>query len=385
MLALEYRPSVARFAAARLTRGAPATSALHLTEMRPPRLPGPDWAPVRPRLAGICGSDQAMLRGTASLYLAGLTSAPFVPGHEVVGEVTGGERRGERVVVEPALGCRARGIEPECPECAEGMHALCRHATDGAVSAGLQIGFCRETGGGWSEGLVAHRSQLHAVPADLSDEDAVMVEPLACALHAAGSLEPESAAPVVAVVGAGTIGLLTVAALRATHPHATIVCAAKHRGQELEARRLGADRVCASGALHLEATHVCGARRLVGRGGRELLLGGFDSVLDCVGSGESLEQSVTATRARGTVLLVGMPGRVTADLALAWQREIRLRGVYGYTDDFPAAIDLARRLGPGRLVARAWDLRDHRAALEDAPRASRRGRPKTVFDVREPG
>lgn len=383
MIALEYTPSIGRYAAARVSRRAGAAGALRIARRRPPALPGPDWVSVRPRLSGICGSDQAVLRGSASLYLGSLTSGPFVPGHEVIGEVAAGPRQGQRVVVEPALGCRARGIDHECPECSEGMHALCRNVTDGDVSAGLQIGFCRETGGGWSEALVAHGSQLHPVPDDLADEDAVLCEPLACALHAAGLIELESAASVVAVIGAGTIGLLCVAALRRRQPDATIVCVAKHRGQELEARRLGADRVCGPDELHLEGTRLTGARRLVGHQRRELLLGGFEAVLDCVGSGASLEQAVTAARPHGTVLMVGMPGRITVDLALAWQRELRLLGAYGYRDDFEAAIDLARELRPGRLVARGWHLRDHRAALDDAPRAARRGRPKTVFDLRD--
>ena len=84
----------------------------------------------------------------------------------------------------PRSAAAPRGLTP-CPECAQGLPALCRNTTDGDVSAGLQTGFCRDTGGGWSEGLVAHASQLHTVPDDLSDEDAVLVEPLACALHAA--------------------------------------------------------------------------------------------------------------------------------------------------------------------------------------------------------
>ena len=380
MLALEYTPSLARHVAARVSRRAGA-SALRLAELRPPPLPASDWLAVRPLLAGICGSDQALVDGSASVYLGSLTSGPFVPGHEVVGRITGGERRGERVVVEPALGCRARGIEPDCPECAEGLHALCRNVTEGSVPAGLQIGFCRGTGGGWSEGLVAHASQLHPVPGELSDEDAVMVEPLACAMHAA-----EAAAPrpdqVIAVVGAGTVGLLTLHALRELEPRATLLCVAKHPAQELAARRLGADHTCAPGSLHLEAGRLTGARRLVGHQGRELLLGGLDTVLDCVGSGRSIERSITATRPRGTVVLVGMPGEVRADLALAWQREIRLEGAYGYRRDFPRAIAMAGRLRPGRLVAGGWRLAEYRRALEQAPRAARLGRVKTVFDLR---
>src|SRR5262249_39319635 len=93
MQALTYRPSAARYLVA-------PGSALSLEDIRPPRLPGPDWVMVRPRLSGICGSDQALLSGKASLHLAALTSTPFVPGHEVVGIADG-----RRVVLQPALGC----------------------------------------------------------------------------------------------------------------------------------------------------------------------------------------------------------------------------------------------------------------------------------------
>lgn len=384
MLGLEYTASVPRHVAGRFSRRAGASALRLRDDLRPPRLPGSDWVGVRPRLSGICGSDQALVTGEASPYLGALTSGPFVPGHEVVGEVASGERRGERVAVEPALGCAARGVEPSCPECLDGMHALCRNVTAGDVSAGLQIGFCRDTGGGWSEGLAAHASQLHPIPDDLRDEDAVLVEPLTCAMHAARRAEPEPG-QVIAVIGAGSIGLLTVAALRELEPRATVVAVAKHPAQELEARRLGADHTAASGRLHLEGARITGARRLVGPLGKELLLGGFDSALDCVGSGASLEQAVTAVRPRGRVMLVGMPGTVSADLALAWQREVEIRGAYGYGRDFPAAIELARRLRPGRLVGRGWHLRDYRDALEDAPRAARSGRVKTVFDLRSAG
>ncbi|WP_196807380.1 zinc-dependent alcohol dehydrogenase [Candidatus Solirubrobacter pratensis] len=373
MLALTYTPSVARYLVA------PAT-ALTLGDIRPPRLPGPGWLMVKPRLSGICGSDQALLSGKASLHLAALTSTPFVPGHEVVGEIVSGPRRGERVVVQPALGCTVRGIEPACPECASGLPALCRHTIDGAISAGLQTGYCRDAGGGWSEGLVAHESQLHAVPADLSDEDAVLVEPLACALHAAAIADPQPGEK-IAIIGAGTIGLLTLAAVRRLAPAATLLAVVKHKGQEGAARRFGADDVCSPDRIHVEGARLTGARRLVGHQGRELLLGGFDRVLDCVGSGASLEQATTIARPRGRVVMVGMPGKLETDLAAAWLRELELRGAYGYEHDFPAALELARELRPGRLIDRGWPLQHYKKALEEAPRATRNGRVKTVFEV----
>jgi len=133
--------------------------------------------------------------------------------------------------------------------------------------------------------------------------------------------------------------------------------------------------------LHIEGARLTGARRLVGHQGRELLLGGFDRVLDCVGSGESLEQATTITRPRGRVVLVGMPGALKADLAAAWLRELELRAAYGYEHDFPAALAFAKELRPSRLIDRGWPLRAFKKALETAPQAARNGRAKTVFEV----
>ena len=99
--------------------------------------------------------------------------------------------------------------------------------------------------------------------------------------------------------------------------------------------RFGADDVCAPDRLYIEGARITHSRRLVGHQGRELLLGGFDRVLDCVGTGASLEQAITVTRPRGRVVLVGMPGELKADLAAAWLRELELRGAYGYENDFP--------------------------------------------------
>jgi threonine dehydrogenase-like Zn-dependent dehydrogenase len=100
-----------------------------------------------------------------------------------------------------------------------------------------------------------------------------------------------------------------------------------------------------------------------------------------VGSGASIEQAITITRARGRVVLVGMPGELKADLAAAWLRELELRGAYGYEHDFPAALEFARTLKPGRLIDRGWPLQKFKKALEEAPRGARAGRVKTVFEI----
>jgi threonine dehydrogenase-like Zn-dependent dehydrogenase len=159
MLAVQYHRSIPAYALVRATGGNSSVatsdlSMLHLADVPEPGLLGPGWMRVRPTLSGICGSDTSAITGHASLYLDPLTSYPFVPGHEVVGELDDGTR----VVVEPALGCRVRGVTPVCPRCAEGRPGLCQNVTEGTLEVGLQTGYCASTGGGWGEVLVAHES-----------------------------------------------------------------------------------------------------------------------------------------------------------------------------------------------------------------------------------
>ena len=264
MLALTYQRSIPRYAVVRASGGNPevATSAfsmLQLGDVAEPPLPASDWMRVLPSLSGICGSDLAAIGGHASLYLDPLTSYPFVPGHEVVGTLDDGTR----VVIEPALGCKVRGIEPMCPRCAEGRPGLCYNVTDGPIEVGLQTGYCADTGGGWGEVLVAHPSQVHEVPAALTDEAAVLVEPFACCVHAAlrgGATKDD----VVVVMGAGTIGLLTVAAVKLFTPPRRLIAVAKHPTQRDRARVLGADQVVSPSDVMQRVRFATGARRLDG-------------------------------------------------------------------------------------------------------------------------
>src|SRR5262249_7163788 len=154
------------------------------------------WVRVRTRLGGICGSDLAIVTLRASPATSPFSSFPFVLGHENVGivEETGaaarGVQRGERVVVNPLLACAARGIEPPCRQCPAGHPSRCEGFTDGALARGMMIGTTRGLGGSWGERFVAHDSQVHRVPDGVSDEEAVLVEPFACAVHAVRSAPP---------------------------------------------------------------------------------------------------------------------------------------------------------------------------------------------------
>jgi threonine dehydrogenase-like Zn-dependent dehydrogenase len=379
--ALVYSRKPARVAAAMLAgRVRPGAGAkvgpLALRDVDPPELPGSGWVRVRPRLSGICGSDLATIDGSASRWFEPIVSFPFTPGHEVVGELDDGRR----VVVVPVLSCVARGVTPPCDPCREGRINHCERLAHGDLEPGLQCGFCESTGGGWSTLMVAHEEQLVAVPGEVSDEDAVLVEPTACAVHAAAQVDAEEGAGgPVAVLGAGTLGLLTIAALRRTNPIRDLLATAKHPHQRALARELGADVVVEPGELDRAVRSRTGSMLL----DSGQLTGGIGTVVDCVGTPESLAQALRITAPGGTVHVVGMPGVTTVDLTPLWQREVSLRGAYAYRrEDFATALDLVRTLQLGRLVSAAYPLARFEDAIDHAASAGRRGAVKIAFDLR---
>jgi threonine dehydrogenase-like Zn-dependent dehydrogenase len=387
VLALQYVRSLPSYALVRATGGDPRVatsdlSMLHLGDVEEPELPGRGWLRVRPSLSGICGSDTSAITGHASLYLDPLTSYPFVPGHEVVGELDDGTR----VVVEPALGCRVRGVEPECPRCAEGRPGLCENVTEGPIEVGLQTGYCASTGGGWGEVLVAHESQLHAVPDGLSDEASVLIEPFACCIHAAlrGGASPDD---VVVVLGAGTIGLLTIAAVRLFTPPARLIAVAKHPHQREQARRLGADVVVAPDEVFQRVRFATRARRLDGPD-RPLLLGGAELTFECTGTARGLNEAARFTRAGGRVVAVGMPGEEKVDWGPIWQRELSVMGAYAYGVEgrgrrtFELALEAAPELALETLTGPLFQLSDYREAIAYALEAGRLSAVKVAFDLR---
>src|SRR5918999_4146213 len=166
--------------------GPHACTRLADTEM--PALPSDRWVRVRTRMGGICGSDLNVITLKASPSTSPFSSFPFVIGHENVGEIievgraVRGASLGDRVVANPLLCCEPRGLEPACDACAAGHHSRCARFTDGPLAPGILIGTTRGLGGSWGEMFVAHETQLVRMPDGVTDEEAVLVEPLACSV-----------------------------------------------------------------------------------------------------------------------------------------------------------------------------------------------------------
>jgi len=405
MLALQIVESVPRYLVAKaLGRVRPAVywngwGLLQLRDVPEPRLPNAEWVRIGTRLSGICGSDIGLITLHASTTTSPLVSFPFTLGHEIVGEVTElgaaveGFAIGQRVVVNPLLGCVARGFRDLCVECARGMPNRCLRFREGTIAPGIMIGFCRDTGGGWSPSFVAHRSQLVSVPDALSDEEAVLAEPFGVALHAVLRNRPSDDETVL-VLGAGIIGLLTVAALRTVGCRARILVTARYPFQAEAAARLGADAVLRTrpgSPLYRELARLTGARVYRARFGRWLVQGGVDTVFDCVGSSRSVQDALAVTRAGGRVVLVGLAGDPHGvDWTPIWLREVEIRGSMAYADELLDGIRASsihhavrlmaeRRVELGWLVTHRFALADYRAALETVTAKGSSGVIKAVF------
>lgn len=359
---------------------------LRLVTIDAPRVDRPGWARLKTRLSGICGSDLGMLSGQTSLYFSAVVSLPFVPGHEVVAELLEGCEdlpAGTRVVVDPVLTCAARGVEP-CESCLAGATNRCSRITVGDVSPGLQTGFCRDTGGGWGQQLTAHRSQLHPVPEGYSDEQAILIEPMACAVHTA-LRAGVTAGDRVLVSGAGSVGLFATFALRQLTEAGEIIVVAKHPHQRELALELGATEVVAPGEVLRRIRRSTGAFQLKPEYSSPYLLGGVDVAVDAVGSKQSLETSLQATRAGGRVVLSGMPA--PADLSAAWFRELEVVGTYASAHAegaFAKATELVAHDAVARLSksVASYPLHRWREALDHAHSTGRLGTVKVAFDPR---
>jgi threonine dehydrogenase-like Zn-dependent dehydrogenase len=335
-----------------------ACSCLRFAELPPPELPTAEWVRIKPRLAGICGSDLSAIACKGSPYFSPFVSTPFVLGHELVGDIieTGNGvpkpwKIGQRVVLEPALCCEVRGIRPPCRSCAAGAYAHCENILSGSIKGGIQTGYCARTGGAWSEAtLVAHHSQLHAVPETLSDDEAVLAEPLACAVHAALKAPREKEATLL-VIGCGPIGLMTIFAYRAAGGQGKVLASARCPHQIEMAGKLGANEIFRGGKCEqfyqwvLERTSPSplageGRRERSERGvrgihrpeiGKPIVLGGADCVIDCVASSGSIDDAMRLTRPLGQLILAGMPGIPKGiDWTSVWYKELRVHGSYAY-------------------------------------------------------
>jgi len=380
----------------RVWRGAYFTSFAPLRVENLPRqtLPAPNWVRVRTTLAGISGSDLQLVFANIDPRVA-IAALPeygrAAPGREVVGEVieVGEDVRqlhvGDRVALQYPFNCRAAGVYPVCRSCASGNYALCERVS----FPGPQ-----PIGSGWSEELLVPEQQLFRLPASIDDEQAVLLEPAAVALHAILRRLPLPGERVL-IIGAGTVGLLTIKLLRALAPHAEISVQARHTFQVEQATRMGADAIIYPQKRYQDVERVTGAQLVRGLPGNQLLAGGYDIIFDTVGTKRTLHDALRWSRAGAALVLVGNSLHpMYIDLTPIWHRELALLGSSGHgLEEWPTGsgtlrstyalvVEMVERgeLRLDRLVTHRFAFNEYRQALLAARNKAESQAIKVVFD-----
>jgi threonine dehydrogenase-like Zn-dependent dehydrogenase len=369
-------------------------SPLSVQNLPRPSLPANNWVRVRNRLAGVSGKDLRLLCGEGNTRIAPAALGSryqTYPGHEAVGEVIEvGEnvqhlRVGDRVILQHNPNCVSAGMQQLCRSCAVAEYNLCERA----LFPGPQ-----PIGGGWSEEMLLHEQLLFPVTAELSDEQAVMLEPTAVALHALLRRPPQPGEQVL-IVGAGTIGLLTLQLARALVPQATVSVLARHSFQVEQATRMGAAHIIYPNDSYTGVQSATGAQRYQGMLGNRMLMGGYDVIYDTVGSNKTLHHTLRWTRAQGAVVLVGIePEFMHIDLSPLWFQQVSLLGSQSHGMDYwplgtqhrQTTFSIAQQLlkdgqiHPEQLITQRFALNNYREALSTAMNKSHSRAIKVVFD-----
>lgn len=376
---LYFRVGWGRLAAQRALPGQAArlaSSGLHLGVVPEPALP-PGWVELKPKMAGICGSDMALMKGQSSPFMRPLTSFPAVLGHEIVA-VT---QEGQRVAVEPTLSCAARGLPP-CQMCALGQSDDCLRRGDPGMGAGLMLGYHARVPGGWSQRMWAPQSQLVPVPEGMPDERAVLTEPAAIVLTGLKQVEWSQAAEVL-IIGAGALGLLSTALIAELYPAAKITAVARYPRQRDLVQQMGAQRVAGGTRRDPAIKAVTGEPVPTLPGFPPYYPRGFDVVVVAAGSESALAEASRLVKAGGQVLLLGGVAQAAIDWTPIWSRHVRIIGSYGYgesgVDTFRAVLSLFSVMSQPleSLVTHQFPLEDYRGAVRAA--LGHTGAIKTVF------
>ncbi len=314
-----------------------APGSARLVEMERPR-PGPGEVLVEVVAAGICGSDLELLRGQRP---APYVRYPIIPGHEWAGRVAecgpcvDGLARGDPVVAEGFRSCGA------CDRCREGRTNLC-------TAAYAETGFTHP--GAFAEYLVVPARSIHKLPPDSDLAQAALLEPAACV--AAGLLEAGLRPGLrVAVVGAGTLGLLAVAILKLASPARLALV-----GTRPERLALGRQQGCGE-------TCDASSEDPVERLGDD-----FDLVFEAATRPDAADTALRLVRRGGTVVLEGITGAdrpsLTGDLIPL--KQIRVQGIFGASGQaWRWAVQLfsSAQLPLGPLLTHRFSLEDHEAAF----------------------
>jgi threonine dehydrogenase-like Zn-dependent dehydrogenase len=302
-------------------------------EERPIPVPGPQEILVKVEACGICAGDIKTFRGAPSFWgdkdQPAYIKAPMIPGHEFVTRAVAlgpgaAEKHkvavGDRLISEQIVPCW------QCRFCQSGRYWMCeKHDV---------YGFQNNVNGAMAEYMIFPKEAIvHRVPDEVPLEEAIVIEPLACSLHAVQRADIQLG-DVVVVAGAGTLGLGIIGGARLRGPSKLVALDTRQMRLDL-ARRLGADLT-----LNPVETDVV---TLV----REMTGGyGCDVYIEATGHPAGVVQGLKMVRKLGTFVEFSVfKDEVTVDWSIISDRkELDVRGSHLGPYCYPLAIDaIARR------------------------------------------
>ncbi|XP_022129938.1 sorbitol dehydrogenase [Pieris rapae] len=273
---------------------------------------------LRMDCVGICGSDvHYWQHGSCGHFVL---KRPMIMGHEASGVVAkiGNKVKnlqvGDRVAIEPGVPCRY------CEFCKTGRYHLCP-----------DIQFCATppVHGNLTRYYKHAADFCYKLPDHVTMEEGALLEPLSVGIHACrrGGV---TAGDVVLVLGAGPIGLVTMLAAKAMGASKILITDILESRLQI-AKKLGADFTLLVSKDSNEADLV--------KSVHELLEGHPDISIDASGVQSTVRLALLSTKSGGAVVLVGMGNpELTLPLAGAMAREVDIRGIFRYVNEYPIAL-----------------------------------------------
>jgi L-iditol 2-dehydrogenase len=302
-------------------------------ELRAVPVPGVGEVLVRVGVVGVCGSDVHYFEDGKSG--SSVVRAPVVLGHEFGGRIAavgpGTVRKvGQRVSVEPGIQCG------KCSACLRGQYNHCSDMTFLGAAP---------TDGGMQEYLLVPSDHAFAIPDDMSDEAAALVEPLSVALHGVSRARIRAGDSVL-IIGAGPIGVLC-AVVAAAEGAANVAIVDPDGGR----RDIAASLTRADVLTETELTVVANS---------------FDAVLECSGSNLGLTSAIESVRQDGRIVVLGVGvDRLDVSMNLVQEEEVSITGSHRYRNTWPRAIKLLSTgvVCPEKFVTHRFTLEDGQNAI----------------------
>jgi 2-desacetyl-2-hydroxyethyl bacteriochlorophyllide A dehydrogenase len=321
---------------------APGTAAL--VDLAPPVRAATE-ALVAPRYVGLCGTDLELFTGVMPYFAAGVARYPIQPGHEVAGTVVeGGDLPpGTEVLIDPVFGCGA------CAACAAGFATRCVDRRELGIRHGMPGGAC--------ELVAVPAANLHPVPSGVALRDAILVEPGVTALNAVDRIG-EVAGERVAVIGAGTLGLLAAQLLVARGAQVDVVVVEPERAALVD--QVGARPAASAAAAD------------------------YAAVIEAAGTPASVHASLAAVAPGGRIAVIGVqPGPVDGvDVNALVLKDVSMGGVLNGPGLYGRMLGelAAGGFDASALIDSEFELADADAALKRLQAPGRQA-PKVVLRI----